>query len=139
MLNGLVTPLRLIGSLILIGLVLRGITAIDSELSGAVALIPWAVVIAVIVLRIVIPAGIFQTVVVVIGALVVAVVFLVGVNVIIGDPDDHLDPGWGFFLGLVIIEIGAWLYVEVWPDERTGLRALLPATIGVTAEIPCAS
>jgi lysophospholipase L1-like esterase len=131
--NGSVLKLlRLIGALILIGFVLRGIAAIDSELSGVATVIPWAVVVAVTVLRIAIPAGTLGTVVVVIGAMVVAVAFLVGVNVIVGDPEHRLDPWLGFLLGLVIIEIGAWLYVEVWPDKRTGRAALVPASIGVS-------
>jgi hypothetical protein len=131
--NGSVLKLlRLIVALILIGFVLRGIAAIGSELSGFATVIPWAAVVAVTVLRIAIPAGTLGTVVVVIGAMVVAVAFLVGVNVIVGDPEHRLDPWLGFLLGLVIIEIGAWLYVEVWPDKRTGWAALLPASIGVS-------
>lgn len=131
MLNDSVPLLRLIGFLILVVLAVRGIMAIDSELSGVATVILWAVVIAVVVLRIAIPAGTFGTVVVVVGAMVAAVVFLVGVNALIGDPEHRLHPGLGLLLGIVIIEIGAWLYVEVWPDERTGGAALLPASIGV--------
>jgi lysophospholipase L1-like esterase len=123
---------RLIGAVILIIPVVRGITGIVSELSGVVTVIPWAAVILVVALRIAVPAGTIGTVVVVIGAMVVAVVFLVGVNVIIDDPQGRLDPLWGFVFGFVIIALGAWLYVEVWPDERTGLAALLPASIGVS-------
>jgi lysophospholipase L1-like esterase len=76
--------------------------------------------------------GVVGGIVVVIGAMVVALAFLVGVAVIVGGLSDRrLEPFPAFFVGFAVVALAAWAYVELWPDPWTGVPALAVSGVAV--------